>query len=820
MHELSPEDKLRFLQKALATERAGGCRDRAVIGGFVRLAETVDGWSTAGNLTVALKAELRERFRKYGSLSRPAREALLGEVDLLLDQESGLPSSRKQAPDRSLGPERGGRGPRDRQTAGQDGESRRAATADLPPLEQPVTVLKGVQEQRARLLSQLGVRTLGDLVWLLPLRHEDRSSLTPIGEAAAGDTVTLLGTVRNPLESGTGYRQRRLEVLLEDETGQVAAVWFNQPWMSRVLQEGVVGRFHGTLRTRKDGELELTSSEYELLPGVNEESSQTVSKIVPIYPLTAGLHQKTLRRLVKQALLRGLPQFWEVLPSELVRRLDLPPREEALATLHDPGGGLSIEAATRRIAFEELFFLQLAVAVKRRLFKSARTGVKIDASVDTLDSLRHRLPFQLTAAQERAVGDITADLQRQSAMARLLQGDVGAGKTIVALAAAMAAARDGFQTALMAPTEILAGQHHLAINRLCSSLGFTASLLVGSQGKPERRAAVAAVSSGEAAIAIGTHALLEGAVDFKRLGLVVIDEQHRFGVHQRARLKLKGDNPNLLVMTATPIPRSLALTLYGDLDLTVLNEMPPGRQPIETKALEMKKVDLAWERIRKEVSLGRQAYIVCPLVEESEKLEAEAAERTFQTARDHQFPDLRVELLHGRMPGKQKAAVMEKMRTHEADVLVATTVVEVGVDVPNATVMVVLNAERFGLAQLHQLRGRVGRGTAPSYFHPVVGTPSKLARSRMRVLEGSADGFEVARKDLELRGPGEFFGTRQSGILQMRVADLPRDLVLLEQARKEAFACVQGDPELQAPDLLATREELLRLYGEFVHRRH
>jgi ATP-dependent DNA helicase RecG len=682
-----------------------------------------------------------------------------------------------------------------------------------------VTCLKGVKEQRSELLAHLGVRTVRDLVHLLPVRHEDRSVMTPLASLTPGMTATIRARVERVTRGPPGRRRERFEALLADGTGRIEAVWFNQPWLVRAVVPGLEALFHGTVREHA-GRVELSSPELERLPEAIAPGAPAPGRLVPVYPLTAGLHRRTLERMIGEAMELARPCLAESLPAELLGRLELPGAGEALAQAHRPDGPAGLERALERLRFEELFFLELAVAVKRQLFTEARPGAAITDTSGLVDRLRRRLPFALTGAQERAVGQILADLAGPRAMARLVQGDVGSGKTAVALAALMAAAGGGWQGALMAPTEILAGQHYLAIRRLCAELGVGVELLVGSQRTRERRDALEAISSGRSAIAVGTHALIEGGVEFRRLGLAVVDEQHRFGVNQRANLRAKGDNPNLLVMTATPIPRTLALTLYGDLDVSVLDEMPPGRQPIVTRSLPMERVERAYERLREEVALGRQGYVVCPLVEESETLEAEAAERTFEEVRQRWLPGLRVHLLHGRMPGAEKARVMELMRSREADVLVATTVVEVGVDLPDATVMIVLDAERFGLAQLHQLRGRIGRGSQPSVFYPVVRTKSRAARERMAVLEGTADGFVVAEKDLRLRGPGEFFGTRQSGLESLRIASLPRDLRLLEQARQEAFALIARDPGLAAPELAATRAELFRRHGGFVERRH
>ncbi|MBI3890510.1 MAG: ATP-dependent DNA helicase RecG [Candidatus Wallbacteria bacterium] len=771
------EELLAFLRKVAALERAGGYRNRAVFGGLGKLAPSVEDWSGPPAPEPALTHPAARLLARYGAVPTAERPEWIDRLERIL-------SSAENSEPRVDVPEP------------------KKASVRPPPvgpltLNCPVTSLRGIKEQTAKLLARLGVRTVEDLVWHLPERHEDRSVVTPIAALETARDATIVARVSSAARVPFGPRKERLEAVLVDESGQVEAVWFNQPWLAQKLKPGVVASFHGAVRQR-DARRQLQSAEIEFLrpPAIPS------ARLVPIYPLTAGLFQRGVRRMAREALQAAEGQVREDLPEELRQRLGFPGVFESLGAIHNPPSQAVLDDALERLRFGELFFLELAVAVKRHLFRDARAGVQCEDAAGLLSRLWSRLPFRLTGAQERAVADILSDLRQPQAMARLVQGDVGSGKTAVALAALVATAGSGWQGALMAPTEILAGQHFLSVRRLCADLGVGVELLVGSQGTRERRASLEAIASGASALAVGTHALFEGDVQFARLGLVVIDEQHRFGVHQRARLKLKGDNPNLLVMTATPIPRTLALTLYGDLDLSVLDEMPPGRQPIRTRALPIEKIADVYAEIAAAVSLGRQAYVVCPLVEESEKLEAEAAEATFEEVRSRWLPGARIELLHGRMPGAVKAQVMEKMRQGAADVLVATTVVEVGVDIPNATVMAVLNAERFGLAQLHQLRGRIGRGAHRSTFYPVVASRSRDVRERMRVLEKSSDGFQVAEKDLEMRGPGEFFGTRQSGLDYL------------------PFALVAQDPDLAAAELAATREQLMRKYGEFVHRRH
>jgi len=597
-------------------------------------------------------------------------------------------------------------------------------------------------------------------------------------------------------------------VLLRDPTGYLTAVWFNQPYLGKVLRRGQTMFLHGRVARFRNGPLQMQHPEYELVEDGEDETLHT-GRLVPIYRLTEGLTQRPLRSLLWRVVDQYAGKVPESLPEALRRRRRLVPLPTALRGIHFPETDDELAAARRRLVFEDFFLLQLGLAIRRQ--REGRTrGIVMDPAGELVARLRRSLPFALTAAQERVWEEIRRDLAAPYAMNRLLQGDVGSGKTIVAAMAILAAVEAGYQTALMAPTEILAEQHYMTLDPLLPSLGVPVALLTGAIKGREREALLEGAATGRVPCLVGTHALIQEGVEFRRLGLAVVDEQHRFGVVQRAVLRKKGDNPHVLVMTATPIPRTLALTLYGDLDVSVIDELPPGRQPIKTVVRDEGKRPQIYAFLRKQIEEGRQVYVVCPLVEESEATDLKAATEMAERLQREVFPDLSVGLLHGRMSLPGKESVMGVFKAGKTHVLVSTTVIEVGIDVPNASVMLVEHAERFGLSQLHQLRGRVGRGPWNSYCILLAsGTPSAEARRRMAALAETGDGFRIAEVDLQLRGPGEFFGTRQSGLPEFRVADLLRDGRVLEEARQEAFALVGADPDLRQPEHRSLREALL-----------
>lgn len=657
-----------------------------------------------------------------------------------------------------------------------------------------VKTVRGVGPGLVQHLQRLGIGTVEDLIWHFPATHEDRRTVTAVGELYDGQWVAVCGEVSHVREKSPSRQLRILEATLNDGTGSVTLTWFNQTHLKNLLAWG--GRFYAWGKVeRKLHYLQINTPEVER---VKEGPSGSFGRLVPVYPLTKGLVQKVLRRLIVDAL-RAMPEVPELFPQALRQRYGLLPRRRAIIGMHYP---VSIEAqgkAQRTLAFEEFFIQQIGVRLKRQGRAVAPRQVVYRNLTEAEERFVGLLPYQPTGAQRRAFRDLREDMAGAHPMARLVQGDVGCGKTVVAAFAACAAAWSGYQAAVMAPTEILAEQHALKLGAMLEPAGLRVGLLTGSLKPKEKERVQALVREGALDVVVGTHALIQEGVSFQRLGLVVVDEQHKFGVLQRTRLWEKGLTPDLLVMTATPIPRTLSLTTYGDLDCTVIDELPPGRSPIKTWWIRSNKQQDAYRWLREQVRDGRQAYVVCPLIEESEKLELASAQAVFDELSTRVFPDLRLSLLHGRQKADEKAAVMERFRAGEFDVLVSTTVIEVGVDVPNATVMIIQDADRFGLAQLHQLRGRVGRGQHQSWCILVADPESKNGRERMECLVKSQDGFFVAEEDLRLRGPGDYYGTRQAGFMQLRVADMAIHRTELEQAREAAQSVLAQDAGLSNP---------------------
>jgi ATP-dependent DNA helicase RecG len=679
-----------------------------------------------------------------------------------------------------------------------------------PPrgLETPLQYLKGVGPQRAKLLSRLGLLRIEDALFFVPVRHDDRRRLIHFRSLGEGKAQSCTGTIVGVSPPPRGNPRSPFSVLLRDSTGYLTAVWFNQPYLGKVLRRGQTLLLHGRVARFRGGPLQMQHPEYEIVEDGEDETIHT-DRIVPIYRLTEGLTQRPLRILLWRVVLQYAGTVSESLPAAVRKRRRLLPLAAALKGIHFPETDQELAVARRRLVFEDFLLLQLGLAIRRQR-EGRAGGLPMKPAGDLVGRLRRSLPYTLTAAQERVGEEIRRDLAGPYAMNRLLQGDVGSGKTIVAAMAILTAVEAGYQTALMAPTEILAEQHYLTLQQLLPPLGLPVALLTSAIKGREREALLERVMTGSIPCLVGTHALIQEGVEFRRLGLAVVDEQHRFGVAQRALLRKKGDNPHVLVMTATPIPRTLALTLYGDLDVSVIDEMPPGRQPIGTVVRAEGKRAQIYAFLRKQIEEGRQVYVVCPLVEESEATDLKAATEMAERLQREVFPDLQVGLLHGRMSLDAKESVMSAFKAGEIHILVSTTVIEVGIDVPNASVMLVEHAERFGLSQLHQLRGRVGRGPWKSYCILLAsGTPTAEARRRLAALRESQDGFRIAEVDLELRGPGEFFGTRQSGLPEFRVADLLRDARVLEEARQEAFALVAADPDLLQPEHRSLRETLL-----------
>lgn len=682
----------------------------------------------------------------------------------------------------------------------------------------PLSALKGAGAATVARLEKLGVSSVFDLLLHVPLRYEDRSRLTPLGALQAGTSAKICGQVQ--VTEITRGGRRSLVCRLADGTGHVFLRFFhfNARQFEQLARGSWVSAF-GEVRQGFYG-LEITHPEYRVR-AEREEPGAEEGRLTPVYPLTEGVRQQTLRRLVEQSLPllddpRRLP---DGLPEALRREFGLPDLGDALRTLHLPpvegSGGGAAEQARRRLVFEELLAHRLSLALRREGMRRQRAP-RLEASPALLADFAARLPFELTSAQRRVSGEIAADLARDRPMLRLVQGDVGSGKTVVAAGAALQALNAGWQVALMAPTEFLAEQHFQSLSAWLEPLGARLACLTGRSKGTARRKALEDLAAGHAGIAVGTHALFQDEVRFARLGLAIVDEQHRFGVRQRLSLRDKGEGglvPHQLVMTATPIPRTLAMLGYADLDVSVIGELPPGRTPVTTAVLPAGRRDEVMTRIRRWVQSGRQAYWVCTLIEESEALECEAAEKTAARLAET-LAGLRVGLAHGRMKPADKEAVMAAFKGGELDLLVATTVIEVGVDVPNAGLMVIDNAERLGLAQLHQLRGRVGRGPGESHCLLLYQPPlSHLARERLGLLRETCDGFRIAEKDLELRGPGEVLGTRQTGQLQFRVADLSRDRGLLDAIQTAARRLLKDEPRVVKPLIARWLRGAVR-YGE------
>ena len=733
-----------------------------------------------------------------------------------------------------------------------------------PPLWNiPIQFARGVGPRRARLLEKLGIPTVEDACWFVPWRYDDRLEVLPIGNLLPGMTATIRGRVEHCRVNMT--TRRRLVVVtmrVHDETGHMQCVFFNQPYLENTFREGVVVLLTGAVVSNLTGSIPLLMKgpQYEILDADEEDSNgeDAEGKIVPIYHETQGLSSKQIRRIMQSIFDHYHKQIEEILPNDLRQRLGFPTLRDALPILHVPDSSRSIvllnQQATlehKRLAFEELLLLQLALMLKRHRQVTAAPGIAFSGQNALTERLKKILPFSLTKAQSRVINEITQDMSCETCMNRLLQGDVGCGKTIVALHAMVVACGSGYQTALMAPTEVLSEQHFLSLKPFFDALNLTCVLVKGGQASGERAKALTAIQSGAVHVVVGTHALLQPDVQFAKLGLVIVDEQHKFGVLQRAHLREKASwQPDVLVMTATPIPRTLAMTWYGDLDVSVIDEFPPGKKPVLTTLFESKNRRRAHQILRTELKSGRQAFVVYPLVEPSEKVDLQAAMEAVDDLRE-QFSPFRVGLLHGRLPSREKQTIMEQFHQKDIDVLVATTVVEVGLDVHNATVMLIEHAERFGLAQLHQLRGRVGRGRhqghcllihslgrIPAYTQQMrmvveecsrsdrqsigprassmvseAASPS-TAKRRLAVFAHCGDGFALAEEDLKIRGPGQVLGVQQWGEIAFRVADLARDVSLLAEARQCAAELLHRDPDLAAPEHQALKTTLFRKWGE------
>ena len=670
----------------------------------------------------------------------------------------------------------------------------------------PIQYIKGVGPHRAELLKHLGIDTVKDALYYLPYRYEDRSALKKISALSYGSVETVAGRVISAeVIKPVGKNFRIFELVINDGSALLKGKWFNQPFMKKTFTVGNSIMLCGTVKRNPYWGIgfEMDNPEYEIISD-SDDPSIHVNRIVPVYKVTSGLSVRQMRSIMFQLVTTYMHDVHDTMPPEILTKHMLSDLCSALSQIHFPDAGTDTALLNngtsifhRRLSFEELFMLELGLAVLKQ-GTLVEKGIPFNPRGFLLKNLIDSLPFHLTNAQKNVFNEILNDMKRAYPMNRLIQGDVGCGKTIVALMAMTLAAESGYQSALMAPTEILAEQHYLNIYTTVEKLGLSTCLLTGSgKDKPLEQ-----IASGEINIVVGTHALIQEGVTFRNLGLAVIDEQHRFGVMQRTTLKKKSLNPDVLVMTATPIPRTLALTLYGNLDHSVINELPPDRHPVKTLLFHADQKEPVYRFIRDEVKKGRQVYIVYPVIDESEKTDLRSAS-TGKKAFERVFPDLRVGLLHGRIKTHEREQMMTSFKKGEIDILVSTTVIEVGVDVPNATLMIIIHAERFGLSQLHQLRGRIGRGPYQSFCILLAYAPyGEEARRRLTIMVKSNDGFRIAEEDLNIRGPGEFFGTRQSGMPDLKIANIIRDAGLLHDARQEAFTIVKSDPDLKGYPLL------------------
>lgn len=671
-------------------------------------------------------------------------------------------------------------------------------------LRESVTSLKGVGPKKAEALKKLGISTMEDLVFFLPRSYEDRRNRIDISDAAEDQNSVVTGEVKLVVNDRyRGGRKQMLRLLVEDGTGSMEVVFFNAKYLQHSFRTGRKYTFFGKV-TRNFGKMQMIHPEFSDADGMEDG-------ILPVYPLTKGISQREMRTWQK-SLKRAYSMAEDILSSEAVERNRLCSLSYALENVHFPQEKQKLLEAKYRLIFDELLILQTGLFMARQNVTDGRNGIAFSPEADTGRYIES-LPYPLTGAQQRCVEEIERDLESSTAMNRLVQGDVGCGKTAVAEIAMYKAVKSGYQAVLMAPTEILAAQHFDGISRAFEAHGIRTAFLTGSLKAAQKREVLEQIATGEAQVIIGTHAVIQPDVEFSRLGLVITDEQHRFGVRQRVKLREKGENPNVLVMTATPIPRTLSVILYGDLDVSIIDELPPGRQQTVTRCLKSEKRGECYDFVEQQLKQGRQAYVVTPLIEESETLDAKSAEQVAAELKKR-FRGYSVELIHGAMSQDEKDRIMESFSRGETDVLVATVVIEVGINVPNATVIVIENSERFGLAQLHQLRGRVGRGSHRSYCFLILDGGSEIAEKRGQIMEASSDGFFIAEEDLKLRGPGEIFGTRQHGLPDLAITDLSKHMKILEQAKEEAKAMLADDPALDAHEHSALRRRITKLFGE------
>jgi ATP-dependent DNA helicase RecG len=820
------------LQKFIRLEVERGYDNRAVVGGLDKILPSWEAEARANHLDEGLIQTVIEGLRAYPDLEPPAREDKLSQLIAVLSQNRPVNGSEKQntrietehavtvsdlseqdppPQARPVSPPSSSRGHTNRRDANR---------GEQPPTNQglsaPLNVLQGIGNRYSQALNGLGLETLEDLLFYFPRRYDDYSQLKPINRLVFGEETTVLGTVQSihtrPIRGG---KIQMTEAVVGDGTGFLRVSWFNQPWLGTKFVQGSQVVLAGKVEQYL-GRLSMTNPEIEQV----EQDHLHTNRIVPVYSLTANVTQKLLRRIIYQTVSYWASRIPDYLPNSVRKAVKLVDLSTALLNVHFPETQDMLDVARWRLAFDEIFLLQLGVQRLKRTWQ-VQTAQVYQASQEWLDNQIARLPYQLTGAQQRVLDEIRADLASGHPMERLIQGDVGSGKTVVAaLAISIVTQQDG-QAALMAPTSILAEQHYRSLSQLLSESSDQGGpalrpeeirLLIGDTPESEKVEIRSGLEDGSVKLIIGTHALLESPVNFKRLQLAIIDEQHRFGVSQRSVLRAKGENPHLLVMTATPIPRSLALTVYGDLDLSVMDEMPPGRQPVETFVLRPVERERAYTIVESQVQAGYQAFIIYPLVEQGENGDTLAAVEEHQRLQSKIFPRMKLGLLHGRMKPEEKEEVMRRFRDREYNILVSTTVVEVGVDVPNATVMLIEGANRFGLAQLHQLRGRVGRGSASSFCLLIPDNEDAVENERLAVMSETNDGFVLAERDLQQRGPGDFLGTRQAGFTELRMASLT-DVRLIEKAREQAQILFKNDPELTAPEHKLLVDKLEQFWG-------
>lgn len=838
------QPSLEKLRKFFRLEHENGYANSAIIGGLAKMLDYWEAEARADGVSEEVIQAVGQRLRSYDGLSPESRadvlKGLWKRIGDTYPDAAPKPRSTQDAP-AAPGPSAATPRPQaavtettptrpavhhgDRPGAGQRPRQNQPSRAEAAPggkhsqtpaaLNAPLTVLQGVGPKHAATLESLGLRTLGDMLYYFPRRYEDYSQLKPIKSLWYGEQITVIGTIQSvhtrPIRGGSATI---IEAVLSDGTGALRLSWFNQPWMANRLKEGLQISVSGKV-DQYLGRLVMNNPDWE---AVEVEHLHT-NRIVPIYPLTARITQKWLRGLMNQVVTYWAPAVVDSLPEGVRSSAHLMPLGQALLQAHFPDTQEILKTARERLAFDEIFFLQMGVLRQKRDWKQVEAR-RFPVPEEWMTARLKALPYTLTRAQLRAISDIRADLESGKPMNRLLQGDVGSGKTVVAALAAGMITNSGAQAAIMAPTGILAEQHYRNFTTLLAGQNGILQegeirLLVGSTPESEKEAIRSGLADGSIKVVIGTHAVIEGPVQFNDLQFVVIDEQHRFGVEQRAELRSKGTNPHLFVMTATPIPRSLALTLYGDLDLSVMDEMPEGRQPVATHVLTPQERERAYTLIRGQIKEGRQAFIIYPLIDESEKLEElRAAVDDYEVLSKEIFPDLKLGLLHGRMKPDEKDETMLKFRDRQYNILVSTTVVEVGVDVANATVMLIEGADRFGLAQLHQLRGRVGRGSDQAYCLLIPTHEDAAENERLQAMSESNDGFVLAERDLQQRGPGEFLGTRQSGYASgLQMASLS-DVKLIEKARIQAQKLFEEDTDLQKPEHALLAEALQRFWGE------